>query len=45
MFKLFSKKKVKASEINFDDITNQLLLKSSELSAQIKMQNKLTLAK
>ena len=46
MFKLFGKKKIKASEVNFEDITNQLLLKSVQLSAQIKVQeNEYKLAK
>lgn len=37
MFKsIFSKKKVKASDVNFEDLTNRLLDKNSKLGEQLK---------
>jgi len=36
MFKSIFSKKKKASEVNFDDLTNRLLDKNSKLSEQLK---------
>ena len=41
MFKsIFSKKKTKASEVNFDDLTNKLLDKNIKLAEQLKRTTK-----